>query len=230
MAESAHSTATLRLTMGGLRIAHPITVPNAAVPAAEIVPALQGLVNAVVEAAERGKAISCRKGCGACCSQLVPVSRTEGERLLQLVEAMPAERRATLNARFAAAETAIEAAGLKDCQGRSDRELSTAYFALGVPCPFLEDESCSIHPDRPLVCREYLVTSPAELCAGPAQEGVTPVAVPKVSMAARGLQDEKDDWFPLALLQAWARSRPRNAVRRAGPEWMQRFLKGLAHK
>jgi Fe-S-cluster containining protein len=230
MAESAHSTATLRLTMGDLRIAHPITVPNAAIPAAEIVPALQGLVNAVVEAAERGKAISCRKGCGACCRQLVPVSRTEGERLLQLVEAMPAERRARLNARFAAAEAAIEAAGLKDRQGRSDRELSTAYFALGVPCPFLEEESCSIHPDRPLVCREYLVTSPAELCAGPAQEGVTPVAVPKVSMAARGLQDEKDDWFPLALLQAWARSRPRNTVRRAGPEWMQRLLKGLARK
>ena len=89
MAESGHSTATLRLTVGDLRIAHPITVPNAPVPAAEIVPALQGLVNAVVEAAEAGKAISCRKGCGACCRQLVPVSRTEGERLLQLVEAMP---------------------------------------------------------------------------------------------------------------------------------------------
>ena len=69
---------------------------------------------------------------------------------------------------------------------------------MGVPCPFLEDESCSIHPERPLVCREYLVTSPAALCAGPTQEGVTPVAVPKVSMAARGLQDEGDDWFPLA--------------------------------
>ena len=40
MAESAHSTATLRLTMGDLRIVHPITVPNAAVPAAEVVPAL----------------------------------------------------------------------------------------------------------------------------------------------------------------------------------------------
>ena len=119
--------------MGDLRIAHPITVPNAAVPAAEVVPALQGLVNTVVEAAEMGKAISCRKGCGACCRQLVPVSRSEGERLLQVVEAMPAERRETLKARFAAAEAAIEAAGLKDRQGRSDRELSTAYFAMGVP-------------------------------------------------------------------------------------------------
>jgi Fe-S-cluster containining protein len=228
MAESAHSTATLRLTMGDLRIAHPITVPNAAVPAAEIVPALQGLVNAVVEAAERGKAISCRKGCGACCRQLVPVSRTEGERLLRLVEAMADERRETLKTRFAVAEAAIEAAGLKDRQGRSDRELSTAYFSLGVPCPFLEDESCSIHPERPLVCREYLVTSPAELCAGAKQEGVTPVAVPKVSMAARGLQEDGDEWFPLAMLMAWARTRPRKAAKRTGPEWVQRFLKRLS--
>ena len=227
MAESAHSTATLRLTMGSLRIVHPITVPNATVPAAAVVPALQGLVNAVVEAAEMGKAISCRKGCGACCRQLVPVSRTEGERLLWVVEALPAERREVLKARFAAAERAIEAAGLKDRNGRSDRELSTAYFAMGVPCPFLEDESCSIHPERPLVCREYLVTSPAELCAGPTQEGVTPVAVPKVWMAARGLQGVNDGWVPLAILMAWARARPRKTAKRTGPEWVQRFLKRM---
>jgi Fe-S-cluster containining protein len=227
MADSGHSTATLRLTVGALRIAHPITVPTAPVPAAEIVPALQGLVNAVVEAAEAGHTVSCRKGCGACCRQLVPVSRTEGERLLQLVEMMPAERRAALATRFAAAEAAIEDAGLKERGQRSDRELSTAYFALRIPCPFLEDESCSIHPDRPLVCREYLVTSPAELCAGPTQEGVTPVAVPKVSMAARGLQDEGDDWFPLALLMDWSR-RPRNPRRRPGPEWVQRFLRAFS--
>lgn len=228
MAESAHSTATLRLAMGDLRIAHPITVPNAAVPAAEIVPALQGLVNAVVEAAEAGKAVSCRKGCGACCRQLVPVSRTEGERLLRLVDSFPPERRKTLTTRFAAAEAAIDAAGLAQRGGRTDRELSLAYFALGVPCPFLEDESCSIHPERPLVCREYLVTSPAELCSGPAQEGVTPVGVPKVSVAARGLQDDGDDWFPLARLMAWGRTRARKTIRRTGPEWVQRFLKGLS--
>jgi Fe-S-cluster containining protein len=225
-----HSTATLRLKVGDLSIAHPITVPSGPVAATAVLPALQGLVNATVGAAESGKAISCRKGCGACCRQLVPISRTEGEALLALVEAMPREQRKAVRSRFAAAEAAIAEAGLAERGTRSDREMSVAYFALGVPCPFLEDESCSIHPARPLVCREYLVTSPAELCAGPAQEGVTPVAVPKVSMAARGLQDEKDDWFPLALLQAWARSRPRNAVTRAGPEWMQRFLKGLARK
>jgi hypothetical protein len=73
MADSGQFTATLRLTVGELKIAHPITVPSAAVPATEVLPALQGLVNAVVAAAEAGKAISCRKGCGACCRQLVPI-------------------------------------------------------------------------------------------------------------------------------------------------------------
>lgn len=233
MAAEAHSTATLRLTVGDLRIAHPLTVPSGRVPATDVVPALQGLVNAVVAAAEAGLAtnggtISCRKGCGACCRQLVPISRTEGESLLALVRSLPSDRRERLRERFAAAETAIGNAGLADRAGRSDRELSLAYFALGVPCPFLEDESCSIHPDRPLVCREYLVTSPAELCAGSAQEGVTPVAVPKVSMAARGLQGESDDWFPLALLMNWSKTRPRSDRRRTGPEWVQRFLKGLS--
>ncbi len=231
MADSSSSTATLRLTVGELQIAHPITVPNAAVPAGDVVPALQGLVNAVVAAAEvgigAGKTISCRKGCGACCRQLVPISRTEGERLLDLVEAMPRERRGEIKRRFAAAEAILEPAGFARPEGKTDRELSTSYFALGVPCPFLEDESCSIHAERPLVCREYLVTSPAMLCAGPVQEGVTPVPVPKFSLAARRLQDDKDEWFPLALLMAWSRNRPKNKTRRTGPEWVQRFLKNL---
>ena len=222
-----HSTATLRLKVGDLSIAHPITVPSGPVAATAVLPALQGLVNATVGAAESGKAISCRKGCGACCRQLVPISRTEGEALLALVEAMPREQRKAVRSRFAAAEAAIAEAGLAERGTRSDREMSVAYFALGVPCPFLEDESCSIHPDRPLVCREYLVTSPAELCAGPTQEGVTPVPVPKLSLAAQRLQDEGETWFPLALLMAWSRKPRTPAQRRPGTEWVQRFLRGL---
>lgn len=227
-AKSDTSTATLRLGIGDLKIVHPVSAPADKVRAAEVIPALQGLVNAVVEAAEAGRSISCRKGCGACCRQLVPISRTEGERLLEDIKAMPPNRQKRLRDRFANAEKIIAAAGLAERGTRSDREISAAYFALGLPCPFLEEESCSIHPIRPLVCREYLVTSPAELCAGPAQEGVTPVPVPKVSMAARRLQDDGDDWFPLAMLLAWARTRPpREAQKRLGMEWVQRFVQRM---
>jgi len=248
----AQSAATLRLTIGDLQIAHRLEVPNGEVPATAVVPALQGLVNAVVEAAERqsvaaGHVISCRKGCGACCRQLVPVSASEAERLVGLIDALPAPRRAALAERFAATADALDRAGLRQAlldptrrAGKTDRELSSAYFALKVPCPFLEEESCSIHAERPLVCREYLVTSPAELCAGQAQEGVTPVPVPKVSAAARGLEESRagidvsNRWLPLSLLLAWAADRPRPAQRRVvkhtGPEWLQRFLGRLAQK
>ena len=232
MADSGHSTATLRLKVGDLAIAHPLTVPNAAVPATAVLPALQGLVNEVVGAAEAGladqQAISCRKGCGACCRQLVPISRTEGEALLALVEAMPKERRKAVRARFAAAEAAIGGAGLAERGGRSDREMSVAYFALGVPCPFLEEESCSIHPDRPLVCREYLVTSPRRALrradAGRRDAG----AGAESSRSPRGgCRTSRTTWFPLAMLMAWSRTRPGGGKRRPGTEWVQRFLKGL---
>jgi Fe-S-cluster containining protein len=247
-ADSGHSTATLRLTVGDIRIAHPISVPNASVPAAEVVPALQGLVNAVVGAAEdrgatEGKTVSCRKGCGACCRQLVPISHTEGERLLAMVERLPEARQAALSARFATASAALAEAGQRDGlldprrrAGKTDRELSTAYFALGIACPFLEEESCSIHPERPLICREYLVTSPAELCSSPTQKGVTPLPVPKLSLAARGMDEDRVEadtmgrWFPLALLLEWSKERPkRPPVKRPGPEWVERFLRRMGH-
>ena len=41
MADSGPFTATLRLTVGDLKVVHPITVPSAQVPASEIVPALK---------------------------------------------------------------------------------------------------------------------------------------------------------------------------------------------
>src|SRR5258708_11000501 len=98
MADSGCSTATLRLTMGTLKVTHPMTVPNSPVPAADIVPALQGLVNAVVEAAQAGQPISCRKGSGACSRQLLPVSRTDSQRLLQVIDGLPAQQRHALDA------------------------------------------------------------------------------------------------------------------------------------
>ena len=47
----------------------------------------------------------------------------------------------------------------------ADQRRGAAWFGLGVACPFLEDESCGIHENRPLVCREYQVTSPSAVCS-----------------------------------------------------------------
>ena len=126
MVDSGQVSATLRLSVGDIRLAYPMTVPAGPVPATAVVPALQGLVNAVVEAAEQrakgmGKSVSCRKGCGACCRQLVPISRTEGERLLAVVERLPKDRRTAVETRFAEAEAALAGAALDEMLLEKDR-------------------------------------------------------------------------------------------------------------
>jgi Fe-S-cluster containining protein len=239
-APSKDFTARLKLTVGDLAIDTPIAVPADATQPEAVLPALQRLINTVVDAAEArektgGREISCRKGCGACCRQLVPISRTETRAIRTLIAAQPPERQEILRQRFAAAATKLREAGLIEALldprqrvGKTDRDLSLAYFSQRFPCPFLEDESCSIHPDRPLVCREYLVTSPATACSDGAQDGVTPVAVPKFSVGARGLEretpsrDAVDDWIPLALiLETPAPKQPRSLP---GPDWLKRFF------
>ena len=60
-------------------------------------------------------------------------------------------------------------------------QLSSQYFDLQIACPFLENESCSIHVDRPSICREYHVTSPAERCSRVYQESIDAI-VPDVRM------------------------------------------------
>ena len=232
----------LRLSVGTLSIAAPVTVPAREVRAEAVLPSLQGLVDRVVEAAEAqvrqaGAAISCRKGCGACCRQLVPVSTTEARAIAALVAGQPPARRTRLRARFADVGRRLRDAGLAPVlldparrEDRPDRALSVAYFGLGLACPFLEDEACSIHRDRPLACREYLVTSPAENCRNREQEGVTPVAVPKLSVAARGLEaaddgtDTSTHWIPLALALEHVEVAARSRQRLSGPQWIQRFL------
>ena len=96
---------------------------------------------------QRGQAISCRAGCGACCRQLVPISETEAHLLAELVDASPEPRRDVLRARFADARRRLEAAGIWErllahrSLSEDDLErLGLDYFRAGVACPFLEDE------------------------------------------------------------------------------------------
>lgn len=233
MAAEAHSTATLRLTVGDLRIVHPITVPSGRVPATDVVPALQGLVNAVVAAAEAGstrdgKSISCRKGCGACCRQLVPVSQAEARALAALVAAMPEPRRDEIHRRFDAALQTLHAGGVvteidaaRDDTSGAAKDLGIRYFHQGVACPFLEDEACSIHPDRPLSCRQYLVTSPAANCASPSLSTIVTVTLPARPSQALLLADNEDagaTWMPLVYALGYADEVPARARVRTAPD------------
>jgi len=118
------------------------------------------------------KSVSCGKGCGACCRQLVPLSGPEAFLIARLVAALPPDRRTPLLARMAAVRARATAAGF-DAVFRTAqfKALAMAYFAAGESCPFLAEECCSIHADRPFVCREFLVTSSPSLCGNAARFG-----------------------------------------------------------
>jgi hypothetical protein len=119
--------------------------------------------------------------------------------------------------------------------GRELRPLGLAYFRLGLACPFLEDESCSIHPDRPLACREYLVTSPAEECARPSAETVRTVPLPaEVGAAVRALDRQASQhgvgWVPLMLALEWAARHPEEPAAQPGTALLQDFFARLTGK
>src|SRR6185295_18155103 len=123
---------------------------------------------------KEGRSVSCGAACGACCRQIVPLSAVEARHVAAVVAAMPEARQEEVRARFAAVQRAVREAGVLAGVRRDtpDKAVTARYFALGMACPFLVDESCSIYEDRPLICREFVVSSPAENCKNADAHGV----------------------------------------------------------
>jgi Fe-S-cluster containining protein len=203
-----------------------LTLPTGPARLESLLPVFQrvadGFVDiAVQRASAEGRAVSCRKGCGACCRQLVPISEVEARRIGRLVEELPEPRRQEIRTRFECARERLSDAGLlpklEDRESFADGDalsFGRTYFQLGIPCPFLEDESCSVHADRPIACREYLVTSPAANCADPKPGVIDMVELPGKVWTALARADSAGRasrfiaWVPLVLAPDWAATHP----------------------
>lgn len=240
-------TGSITLTLGGQPVEMKMTLPSTPVHPGALLPVFQEMtmsfVGMGVSAAEaEGRSVSCKAGCGACCRQPVPISELEARQLSDLVAAMPEPRQSRIRQRFAEALEKLAAAGLLDKLREPDRypdeatkDMGLAYFRQGIPCPFLEDESCSIHPDRPLICREYLVTSDPAQCADPRADRVDAVALPgKMSHAVFRLSKQTSSRFipyvPMILLLEWVASHPDEMEKAPGPEIVRRVLQNMAEK
>lgn len=240
-------TASLKMSIAGRPIEMEIAVPEGPAKPRQLLPLLQWVTDEVVgiacaQVAQQGKKISCQAGCGACCRQLVPISQAEAYRVAELVEKLSEPRRSVVRRRFQTAHERLAAAGLleqlserKSLPEEAAHAIGMDYFRLGIPCPFLEDESCSIHPDRPLVCREYLVTSPAENCRQPTAETIERVAMPvKVANALlrleRGGAEGVVPWVPLVLAPHWVESHPDTEPRHTGPELVREIFERIADR
>jgi len=236
------------LDVGPGRLNASAVVPAAETNLTQLLPVLQDLSSSIIESTARiaekeGFAISCRAGCGACCRQLVPLSIFEAELLAEWIRTLPEERQRELAARFEAALLQLHNAGIlarldpsvRATSGPEKTAVAIDYLRQRVACPFLENESCSIHPIRPLICREYLVTSPPENCVDPSVYPVVGVRLPlKLSQVLFQLGTEVDPdsggWMPLVFLFAWMRMRgghPGQAVSAPGPKLLHEIVKRL---
>jgi Fe-S-cluster containining protein len=195
----------IMLVVGGEQLPLELSVPAGPVTVETLLPILRGLSSlfsdrAAARAEAAGRPISCRAGCGACCRQLVALAPSEAHALARLVRAMPEPRRTVIRQRF---DAALQRLGdlidrMPTSTEKERTELSHAYFKLGIACPFLEDESCSIHPDRPMACREYLVSSPAENCRSPRPDNTDKLALDAYPLPAL-VEVEAGGWVALIL-------------------------------
>lgn len=238
-------TANVKLAIGTQALDLKLVVPDEEVPPDTLLPVLQTLANTVVDgveqdAADHGVEISCKKGCGACCRQPVPVSQAEARMLAQVVEDMPEPRRSEVKARFEAALEHLREAGLFERTvnfhsfGREERlDTVRAYFSLGIPCPFLEEESCSIYADRPLVCREYVVVSSPRHCAKLDGSKIMRLPLPASIFSTfskmEGVNRTGDSpYMPLIAALEWVDEHGQDCETRPGPKWIQQFFERLS--
>ncbi|HZZ88203.1 MAG TPA: YkgJ family cysteine cluster protein [Caulobacteraceae bacterium] len=184
----------VEISTAGWATAITVTPPAGPAPLDAWLPLLQALASQVSQAADRaaaeaGTPVACAKGCGSCCRQLVAISPVEARALAKLVDAMPQPQQAEVRARFAAALARLAESGVTERDHAAadtryplaetpQQRLAAEWFALQIACPFLEEEACGIYQDRPLVCREHLVTSPAANCARLFRDPVDRIELP----------------------------------------------------
>ena len=239
-------TADISVAIGGVKVTINLSIPDMKTDSSIVLPLLWELTDAAEQIAvsrvtDQGQSISCTKGCGACCRQFVPVSPMEARYLAEYIQQLPNERRDKILSRFEQAREQLDQAGLVDKLLKFSeldenlQELGLHYFNLGIPCPFLEEESCSIHPVRPLRCREYLVTNPAKYCQHPSRETVKLIAFPAhLSHILAGLGaswSKYSDWaIPLSLAPLWLERHPEAPSLRDSKAWIEEVLTALSKK
>lgn len=237
----------IQLNAGQHTIEATTRVPTALMRVADLLPILRAFDDAVVSMASdmverEGKPVSCRAGCAACCRQLVPISQSEAHSLAEVVEALPRDRQAVVRNRFEKIRATLAEHGLLDRLRKPEqfkrvedqREIGEEYMRLALPCFFLEEERCIIYAERPLRCREYLVTSPAENCWKPSAETIRMVPLPaKFSQILfcfdDGVGNRATSWVFLPLALEWvAGQKGTPPLTLPGAELFRNFLKEVS--
>jgi Fe-S-cluster containining protein len=106
---------------------------------------------------QRGIAVTCSKGCSACCSE--PIYTFDKEARL-VANAIPKEEMEGVKDRLRNWILRAEAAKMLDVP----EPHVFAYRQVGLPCPLLKDGLCLVYKDRPLGCRSHCAVGDPALC------------------------------------------------------------------
>jgi len=213
----------------------------------EVLPTARELTARTLEAAARssGQSPTCRQGCEACCRHLVMLTGPEAFVLRAAIATMPEAERARFEARLEAALRRAEQTGILGRTGSRAflaaealeeeallTDVARRYFELGIPCPFLDNEACTVYAERPLACREYTVSSDPSFCATFAHPLTRLIAKARVTRAfgraAQALAGTRDDGVPLLLLLEWTEAeREKLARKHDGIDVLRAFLREL---
>jgi len=214
---------TLELEILDERLRFCIGVIDERVRLADIVPlahTISARIADIVIARNRrvGIDIVCRKGCAHCCKNLVPLAVPEAFRLKEYIYSMPRDQRdamlrlCLLAARDILAEELPEFFASQTATDSIDglaflSDLSRWYVSLGVCCPFLSENICTIYENRPLACRDYFVHGGGSVCAN-ADVATEPVKMPVPMVEVLGqlageLEDDDIEAVILPLTPVW---------------------------
>jgi Fe-S-cluster containining protein len=248
-------TGEVVLSINGAPLKMQMTVPAVPVKPHRMLPVFQKMTNSFVEmsavaAGGRGETISCRMGCAACCRHPVPISEVEIYYFAELVESLPEPRQSEVKKRFLDANEHFRSLGwfdrmkkigdmtLTESEEKVGDEINDAameYFREGVACPFLDIDAgaCTIHENRPLACREYLVTSPAVNCSEPSAESIKKVDLvmkPSHTLRYVGSTGTFTGFIPLVKALEFAEHFPEKFEERTGERWAADFFGKLTHQ
>lgn len=248
-------TGNIGLNIGGKPLNMQVTVPGKPVKPHRMLPIFHQMTNAFVDVSvqaveSKGKKISCKAGCGACCRQPVPISEIEAYQLAELVETMDEPRKSEIKRRFGDAFAQLQSMNwfekMQNCSELAKTEtpenvmkegfkMAMEYFHQAIACPFLENESCSIHQSRPVACREYLVTSPAENCSAPTAETVDVIDLlikpsENLKFVGRTQNLAKIGFIPLISSLEIVKQFPENFIEKKGERWLADFFQMLTQR
>jgi Fe-S-cluster containining protein len=175
---------------------------------------------------EKGQPVPCRKGCCACCSYLIPLSVPEIFRFRQEFLAMqPEYRNSIMQSCMDAAERILDknfqTSYLKSHSKNNPpwiNHVGKWYDGLELACPFLAEGLCSLYEQRPLACREHIVTGLTDLYQTGQKCNLNVAPMPVSILEALGqlsseLEQSDIEAVMLPLAFAWAEDNVERAER-----------------